>query len=157
MAVVEGSASKWDTDSLVPETKMVDVGKLISFVNLLVRKVMWFMLTTTSATLIFIPRISHIYSRLAVTHLLLHFDFQRYLGFASQWHTAQYTQHGRVYTLRFFSFLFCLFGWTCSSLAHSFRHFIKSWKRQTTNMRENTSSSNTFIVYRTLFILSLSP
>ena len=36
----------------VPETKMVDVGKLISLENLLVRKVMWFVLTTTSATLI---------------------------------------------------------------------------------------------------------
>ena len=33
---------------LVSETKMVDVGKLISLRNLLVRKVTWFMLTTTS-------------------------------------------------------------------------------------------------------------
>ena len=38
--------------SLVPETKMVDVSKLISLRNLLVRKVIWSVLTTTSATLI---------------------------------------------------------------------------------------------------------
>ena len=37
---------------LVPETKMVDVGKLISLENLLVREVMGFVLTTTSAPLI---------------------------------------------------------------------------------------------------------
>ena len=39
MAVIQENSRKWDTDSLVPETKMVDVGKLISFGNLLVRKV----------------------------------------------------------------------------------------------------------------------
>ena len=37
---------------LVPETKMVDVGKLISPGNLLVRKISLFVFTTTSATLI---------------------------------------------------------------------------------------------------------
>ena len=37
---------------LVPETKMADVGKLISLGKLLVRKVTWLVLTTTSATLI---------------------------------------------------------------------------------------------------------
>ena len=35
---------------LVPETNMADVGKLISFGNLLVRKVTWLVLTTTSVT-----------------------------------------------------------------------------------------------------------
>ena len=57
---------------LVPKTKMVDVGKLISLGNLLVRKVMWFVLTTTSASLILshvfgadhTTRIAYIYSRL---------------------------------------------------------------------------------------------
>ena len=42
---------------LVPETKMADVGKLISLGNLLVKKVTWLVLTTTSVTLIFVPRI----------------------------------------------------------------------------------------------------
>ena len=42
---------------LVPETKIADVGKLISLGNLLVRKVTGLVLTTTSATLIFVPRI----------------------------------------------------------------------------------------------------
>ena len=78
--------------------KMVDVGKLISLGNLLVRKVTWFVLTTTSAPLLLsrtfgvdhITRISYIYSRLPRTHSLTfwlketaqtlylsHFDLQR--------------------------------------------------------------------------------
>ena len=80
----------------VPETKMADVGKLISLGNLLVRKVTWFVLTTTSATLILshafgadcITRVAYIYSRLPrthsfpfglteTTHAFLQFDFQQ--------------------------------------------------------------------------------
>ena len=61
---------------LVPETKMADVGKLISLGNLLVRKVMWLVLTTTSAPLILfrafgfdcMTRITYIYFRLPRTH-----------------------------------------------------------------------------------------
>ena len=60
---------------LVPETKMVDVGKLISLENLLVRKVTWLVLTSTSALLILscafgadhMTRIAYIYSRLPRT------------------------------------------------------------------------------------------
>ena len=67
---------------LVPETKMADVGKLISLGNLLVRKVTWFVLTTTSATLIlsrdfgadYMTRIAYIYSRLSRTHSFLSRD-----------------------------------------------------------------------------------
>ena len=70
---------------LVPETKMVDVGKLISLGNLLVRKVMWFVLTTMYETLILscafgadrVTRIAYIYSRLPRTHFVSHFHFQR--------------------------------------------------------------------------------
>ena len=70
MAVVQGSSRKWDTDSLVPETKIADVGEQISLENLLVRKV-----PTTSAPLILsrafgadhMTSISHIYSRLTIT------------------------------------------------------------------------------------------
>ena len=72
------------TIPLVPETKMVDVSKLISLGNLLVRKVTWFVLTTTSASLILshlfgahhMTRIAYIYSRHPRTHSL-HFDFQK--------------------------------------------------------------------------------
>ena len=61
---------------LVPETKMADVSKLISLENLLVRKVMWLVLTTTSATLILsrafgadcMTMIAYIYSRLPSSH-----------------------------------------------------------------------------------------
>ena len=63
---------------LVPETKMANVGKLISFGNLLDRKVTWLVLTTTSATLILsrafgadcMTRIAYMYSRLSRTHSL---------------------------------------------------------------------------------------
>ena len=63
---------------LVPETKMTDVGKLISLGNLLVWKVRWLVFTTTSATLILsrafgadcMTRIAYIYSRLPRTHSL---------------------------------------------------------------------------------------
>ena len=84
---------------LVPETKMADACKLIRLCNLLVRKVTWFVLTNTSATLILslafgadlMTRIAFIYSRLPRTHSLtfwlpettlslclsLHFDLQK--------------------------------------------------------------------------------
>ena len=78
MAVVQGSSRKWHTDSLVPETKMADIDKLISLENLLVRKFTEFVLPTTSAPLILsrafgtdhMTRISHIYSKLTITHSL---------------------------------------------------------------------------------------
>ena len=68
----------------VPETKMVNVGKLISLGNLLVRKVTGFVLPTTSAPLILsrafgadhMTKIAYIYSRLPRTHFSL-FNFQR--------------------------------------------------------------------------------
>ena len=76
--MVQESSRKWDTDSLVPETKMADVSKLISLENLLVWKVTWFVPPTTSVTLILslvfgtdhMIRINHIYSRLTITHSL---------------------------------------------------------------------------------------
>ena len=63
---------------LVPEAKIVDVGKLISLGSLLVRKITWLVLTTMSATLILsrefgadcMTRITYIYSRLTRTHSL---------------------------------------------------------------------------------------
>ena len=69
---------KMSVISLVPKTKMVDVGKLISLGNLLVRKVTWFVLTTTSPTLILsrafgadrMSRIAYICSRLPRTNSL---------------------------------------------------------------------------------------
>ena len=70
---------------LVPGTKMVDVCKLISLRNLLVKKVTWDVLTTTPATLILsrafgadcMTKIAYIYSRLPRTHSLSHFLLQR--------------------------------------------------------------------------------
>ena len=63
---------------LVPETKMADVGNLISLGNLLFRKVTWLVLTTTSANSILsrafgadcMTRIVYIYSRLPRTNSL---------------------------------------------------------------------------------------
>ena len=84
---------------LVPETKIADVSKLISLGSLLVKKISWLVLTTTSSDLILArgfgthctTSISHIYSRLPSSHTLtffaykgntfslslLHFDFQQ--------------------------------------------------------------------------------
>ena len=72
---------------LVPETKMADIGKLTSLGNLLARKVTFFVLTTTSTSLILsrafgadrMTRIAYIYSRLPRTHSLLlsHFNIHR--------------------------------------------------------------------------------
>ena len=61
---------------LIPETKMADVGKLIRLGNLLVRKVTWLVLATTSAAMILsrvfgadcMTRIAYIYSGLPRTH-----------------------------------------------------------------------------------------
>ena len=69
---------------LVPETKMADVGKLISLGNLLVRKVTWLVLTITSVTLILsraigadcMTKIACVYSRLPRTHSLKFFTYR---------------------------------------------------------------------------------
>ena len=83
---------------LVPEKKMVDVSKLISLGNLLVGKVTWLVLTTTSATLILsrifgadcMTRIANIYSRLPRTHSLTFFTYRdstHSLSFSPLWLT----------------------------------------------------------------------
>ena len=67
-----------DHDATFSETKMANIGKLISLGNLLVRKVTWLVLTTTSENLILsrafgadcMTRIAYIYSRLPSTHSL---------------------------------------------------------------------------------------
>ena len=83
----------------------------ISLENLLVRKITWFVITTTSAPLILsrafradhMTRIAYIYSRLPRTHSLtfwfpgtalslsLHFDFQKQLDLATQGCTHTHT------------------------------------------------------------------
>ena len=131
---------------------MVDVSKLISFEHLLVRKVTCFMLPTTSTPLIFVPckinsvfganhmtRISHIYSRLPIAHSLTFWLPETAYLCQLVTHSSIHTAWMRIYSATFF-FMFCLFSWTCSSLAHGLKHFIKSWKWQTTHMGENTSS-----------------
>ena len=76
---------------LVPETKMVDVGQLISLENLLIRKLTRFVLTTTSTSLILscafgadhMTRIAYIYIYIYIYSLvfqeliLSHFDLQK--------------------------------------------------------------------------------
>ena len=69
---------------LVPKTKMVDVGKLISLRNLLVRKTTWLVLTTTSTTSILsrdfgaycMTRIIYKYSHLPTLILFLIFTYR---------------------------------------------------------------------------------
>ena len=99
---------------LVPETKMADIGKLISLGNLLVRKVTWLEFTTTSTALILfcafgadrMTRIAYIYSHLPRTHSL-HFDSQRQ-------HTLFHILNYRVNALSLLHFYFQLSTlWKC--------------------------------------------
>ena len=100
---------------LVPETKMVEVGKLISLWNLLVRKVTWLVLTTTSATFCFVHLEPTVWQGLPIYILvfqeltLLHCDLQRQ-NTLSYILTSSSQPHENVYILQPFIFLFCLFG-----------------------------------------------
>ena len=114
---------------LVTETKMADVGKLICFGNLLVRKVTWFVLTTTSATMILsrafgadcMTRITYIYSplpRARFFFILISRDNTLSLSPLQLTETTHFLSlsniltsscqpHENVYILQPFSFLFC--------------------------------------------------
>ena len=140
--------------SLVPKTKMAHVGKLISVVNLLVRKVTWLVLITTSATFILsrdfgadcVTRIAYIYilssSKNSFFSISTHRDnthcnLQRQLTLSILTHrdnthtlsllhlTSSSQSHENVYILQPFSFLFYLFGLTFSSLKHNHRNIVK--------------------------------
>ena len=100
MGVIQGNSRKLDTDSFVPKTKMVDIGKLISFGNLLSGKsrdlcsyyvrTFDFVLRKVNSVLgaDHMIRFNYIYSRLPITrsltflthrdssHSLLHSEFQ---------------------------------------------------------------------------------
>ena len=130
---------------LVPETKMANVGKLISLGNLLLRKVTWLVLTTTSATLILsrdfgadcMTRIAYTYSRLSRTYSF-HYDSQKQhtLSLTFWLPTINPTKMYTFYNL----FLSCstfsvrLFPGSNSVSEISSNH----WKKQTTNMGEDT-------------------
>ena len=133
---------------LVPETKVEDVGKLISLGNLLVKKVTWLVFTTTSATFILtsafgadcMTRIAYIYTHLPRTHSFP-FRLTETTRSFTLWLTETHTlsniltssshPHENAYVLQPFSFLSGLFGKTCSSLERNHRNFIKPRKRQT--------------------------
>ena len=95
---------------LVSETKMVDVGKLIRLGSLLVRKVWWFVPTTTNAPLILshtfgtdhMTKIAYIHTRLPRTHSLLFWLTERALSRSSLGHpeTAWPCQLVRYNTIR---------------------------------------------------------
>ena len=107
---------------LVPETKMMDVGKLISLGNLLVRKVTWFVPTTTPAPYFLsrafgadhMTRIADIYSRLPRTHSLTFWLPETALSFSTfrfpetAWpcqlvrHSSMRVTWVRVYSATFF-------------------------------------------------------
>ena len=110
---------------LVPETKIADVGKLISLGKLLVRKVTWLVLTTTSATLILsrafgadcmrkiaFQELILFHLKLQRKHTLsLHCDLQRQHTLCLSYILTSSSQpHENVYILQPFSFLFYLFG-----------------------------------------------
>ena len=115
---------------LVQETKMADVGKLTSLGNLVVRKITWFVLTSTSATLIwpsafgdelhdkyclYILSSSENSLSYTVTYrdsslsLSLSLSLSRSLSH-SYILTSSSQPHENVYILQPFSLLFCLFS-----------------------------------------------
>ena len=125
---------------LVSETKMADVGKLISLRNLLARKTTWLVLTTTSATsilsLVFGPycmtKIVYTYSRLPTLILFHIFTYrvntlfplwlpERTLSHFHIWFPPV-NRHENVYSLQQFSSLLYFFGETFSCLEH--RNFV---------------------------------
>ena len=130
---------------LIPKTKMVDIGKLISLRKLLVRKITWFVLATTYAPLILScafgadhkTRITYIYSLLLRTHSLTFWLPET--AWPCHW-VIQFNMHNMgAYTFcNHFFFLFYLYSLTCSSLEHSLRNFVKPRKGQTTNIGEDT-------------------
>ena len=141
----------------VPETKVADVGKLISLGNLLVRKVTWFVLTTTSVTLIFVPRFwSRLHDKNCLyilssfknsflsisTHKDNTFSYtatHRDNSLFPFWlperthsllHLTSSTQpYENVYIPQPFSFLSDLYGLTCYSLENNHRNFVKPPKK----------------------------
>ena len=151
---------------LVPETKMTDIGKLISLRNLLIRKVTGLVLTTTFATLILsrdfgadcITRIAYIYSSFknsffpfqlteTTRYLTLRFsetthpfnlDFQRQHTLFLL-HLTSSSQPHEMYTL-------CNYFLPCSTFTVRFAPAAKTtteiWsnhrKKLTTNMGEDT-------------------
>ena len=146
---------------LVPETKVADAGKLISLGNLLVRKVTWLALTTTSATLILsrafgadcMTSIAYMYilssSKNSFFFISTHRD--NTLSYTATYRDSthpltlsllhfdfQQSTPENVYILQPFSFVFCLFGLTCFRFEHNHRNFVKPRKKQTTNMGEDT-------------------
>ena len=101
---------------------MADVGKLISLGNLLVRKVRWLVLTTTSATLVLsrafgadcMTRIAYIYSRLPSTHSLTFFTHRDSTRSLSLTHThthAHSEEYSTDYIRIFIMFLFSCISW----------------------------------------------
>ena len=130
---------------LVPETKMADVGKLISFGNMLVRKVMWLVLTTSSATLVSshafgadcMTRIAYIYSRPPSTHSLTFFTSSDSTLSLSYILTSRSQPHENVLFCNFF-FLVLPFRLDFFQPRTQHRNFVKLRKRQPTNMGEDT-------------------
>ena len=113
--------------TLVPETKMADVDKLISHGNLMVRKVTWLVFTTTSATLIFIPRIwsrlhgkdcLYILSSFSITPVLVHAYTHTHTHKNIQQTILEYLKcFFFMHFLRYkFSFFFVLLCFECSFL-----------------------------------------
>ena len=66
---------------LVPETKMADVGKLISLGNLLAKKTTWLVLTTTSATSI----LSRVFGAYCMTRIIYKYSHLPTLILFSLW------------------------------------------------------------------------
>ena len=133
-----GTSKKMIVIPLVPETKMVDVSKLICLGNLLVRKVTGFVLITMSATLILSRAFGLPIYTLAFQELIL-FHIFTYRDSTLSFHivTQLNSRNMGAYT-------FCNLFLSCSAFsvkllpASNTASEILS-KRQATNMGEDTS------------------
>ena len=132
---------------LVPETKMADVGKQISLGDLLARKTMWLVLTTTPATSILSRDFgAYCMTKISINTLIFQHSFSFYCNFQREhslsiltnkintlflffyiWLPAVY-RHENVYSLQPFSSLLYSLSETFSSLEH--RNFVKPQKER---------------------------
>ena len=98
--------SKMAIMPLLPKTKMADIGKLIHLGNLLARKTMWLVLTTTSATSMLSPDFgAYCMTKISINTLIFQHTFSFHCNFQRE--HSLFISTNRINTLfLFFTFDF---------------------------------------------------
>ena len=107
---------------LVPETKTVDVGKLIRLRNLLARKTTWLVLTTTSATSI-LSRVFAAYCMTRIVYKYTHLPSPPFLRFSFTWSFSFQCDFQRVNT-HFLLFTFDIQQSTATEISTPCNHSL---------------------------------